>query len=51
MMSKDQWIAEHERILENYASRMIDKGEAETQLADLGLIPSEIKDDLDACDS
>lgn len=49
-MSKDQWIADHERILEDYASRIIDYGEAKVRLTDLGLEIEEAEIDLLECD-
>jgi hypothetical protein len=49
-MSKDQWIADHERILEDYASRIIDYGEAKVRLTDLGLPTAEAEIDLLECD-
>ena len=47
---KDMWIAEHERIGEDYACGVIDRDEAETRLTALGLDPHEIKDGLDELD-
>jgi hypothetical protein len=49
-MSKDQWIAEHVRIGDEYGCDKIERTEAERQLRVLGFDPGEIADQLDAID-
>ncbi len=44
---KDQWIAEYERIGDEYAGGDIPRGIAEERLKDLGLDMLEIKEALD----
>ena len=49
-MSKDLWIAEHERIGEDYASGIIERDEAKSRLRSLGFDQGEIADQLDMLD-
>lgn len=49
-MSKEMWIAEHERIGDEYAASEIERDEAERRLKSLGFDPHEIKEQLDALD-
>ena len=49
-MSKDQWIAEHERCLEDFADNG-DREAAEQELARLGFDPHEIAEQLDAVEA
>lgn len=47
-MSKDQWLAEVERIEWQFADGIIDREEAEHELKVLGFDPAEIATALDA---
>lgn len=49
-MSKDLWLAEHERIGDEYGCDEIERAEAERRLRALGFDPDEIADQLDAID-
>lgn len=45
-MSKDQWIAEHERVLEEWESGELEVYEAYIELRHLGFDPGEIAQQL-----
>ena len=51
MMSKDMWIEEHERILDEYVSEILERGEAFERLKRLGLSPDEADEQLDMAEA
>ena len=50
-LTKDMWIAEHEKIGEDYASGEIERDEAVRRLKALGFDPHEIDEQLSALDA
>ena len=46
--SKDQWIAAHEKIGDDFAAGIIDRDEALARLRGLGFFADEANDQLDA---
>ena len=49
-MSKDLWLAEVDRVGEDFADGRITRDEAEAELKRLGFDPQEIADQLDEID-
>lgn len=47
-MSKDQWIADYERVGEHFTDGRITRAQAEHELKVLGFDPAEIAEQLDA---
>ena len=45
-MSKDQWLRDHERIVEDFCSGEIDEDAARSALKALGFDPHEIDDQI-----
>ena len=50
-MSKDQWLAEVERIERQFADGIIDRDEAAHDLKVLGFDPAEIAEQLDTIEA
>lgn len=50
-LSKDQWMADYERVGEDFASGRIDRAEAEHEMKVLGFDPAEIAEHLDAIEA
>ena len=51
MMSKDQWIADVERVIEEYLAEKIDFDDAVEELtaSSIGLTPAEARKELEEC--